>query len=127
LSAIRKVVLVIVLLLGLPWSAAAQTGNGRIGPSNGAIVGAAVGVAAATGVVLYLTLHKSSITGCVRLADGTDTLTDENDKVNYTVVDGGQLKSGDRVKLQGKKRKDKSGNRTFGVRKIKHDYGPCPP
>jgi multidrug efflux pump subunit AcrA (membrane-fusion protein) len=128
LSAIREVVLVAALLLGLAWSATAQTGYGRIGPSNGAIVGAAVGVAAATGVVLYLTLHKPSITGCVRSVDGIDTVTDEKDKGNYTVVDGdSQLKPGDRVKLQGKKRKDKSGNRTFQVKKFKRDYGPCQP
>jgi PDZ domain-containing secreted protein len=114
------------LLSGLPWSATAQTGYGRIGPSNGAIVGAAVGVAAATGVVLYLTPHKPSITGCVRSADGINTVTDEKDKVSYTVVDGAsQLKAGDRVKLQGKKRKDKSGNSTFQVKKIKQNYRPC--
>ncbi len=130
MSATRKVALVVVLLSAITCSASAQTGLngnlGRIGPSNGALVGAAVGVAAVTGVVLYLILHKPSITGCVRSADGTNTVTDENDKVNYTLVDGAsQLKAGDRVKLQGKKRKDKSGNRTFEVKKIKQDYGPC--
>ena len=96
-------------------------------PCSGALVGVAIGVAAVTGVVLYLILHKPSITGCVRSAGGTNTVTDENDKVNYTLVDGAsQLKTGDRVKPQGKK-KDKSGNRTFRVKKIKQDYGPCQP
>lgn len=128
LGATRKIALVVVLLSVITWSASAQTGLGNIGPSKGAIVGAAVGVAAVIGVVLYLTLHKPSITGCVRSVDGINTVTDENDKANYTVVDGAyQLKSGDRVKLQGKKRKDKSGNRTFQVNKFKRDYGPCLP
>ena len=37
------------------------------------------------------------------------------------------LKPGERVKLQGKKKKDKSGHRTFQVNKLKKDYGPCKP
>lgn len=60
-------------------------------------------------------VHHWSITGCVRSADETNTVTDENDKVNYTLVDGAsQLKTGDRVKLQGKKRKISPATALFG-------------
>ena len=55
------------------------------------------------------------------------TLTDDNDKVIYALVAGdSKLNAGERVKLQGKKKKDKSGSRSFQVKKLKKDYGPCP-
>jgi len=105
----------------------AQTGDSQIGPSKGAIIGALVGVAAVTSIILYATLHKSSITGCTRIEGGTNILTDENDKAKYALISGDlQLSSGERLKLQGKKRKDKSGNRTFQVKRVKHAFGPCP-
>jgi hypothetical protein len=83
-------------------------------------------VGAVTGVVLYLALHKTYITGCTQSANDASSMTDEQDKRNYTLVnEGSGLKAGERVKLQGKKKKDKQGNRSFRVTKIKHDYGPC--
>ena len=126
LNAARRVVLVVVFLAVLSFSAAAQTGLGGIGPSKAQVVGAALGLAGVTAVVLYLTLHKPSITGCIRSADGTNTLLDKNDNLDYILIDANsRLKPGQRVKLLGKKKKDKEGNRTFRVKKIKHDYGPC--
>lgn len=123
-----KLALIAILLSALPSPASAQTGLGRIGPSNGEVVGAFAGVAAVTGVVLYLVLRKPSITGCVRSADGTNSLTNEKDKNSYTLVDAGsRLKPGERLTLQGRKKKDKSGKLTFQVKKIKHDYGVCQP
>ncbi len=98
----------------------------KIGPPKGAIIGAIVGVAAVTGVVLYVTLHKPSITGCTVSVNGINSVTDEKDKLNYVLSDQNlKLASGERVKLRGKKRKDKSGNRTFQVKKLKRDYGRC--
>lgn len=104
----------------------AQSGLGQIGPSNAEVAGAAVGLAAVTGVVLYLTLHKTSITGCLRSEEGTNILTNETDKLTYKLVDGPNLNPGERVKLQGKKERDKSGNLSFRVKKLSRDLGPCP-
>lgn len=119
----------VILLAVFSFSASAQTDWGRIaGPSGAQVAGAAVGAGAVIGIVLYLTLHRPSITGCIRSGDGTYTITDQNGQVSYAVVnaDAG-LKPGERVKLQGKKKKDKSGNLTFRMKRIKHDYGPCTP
>jgi hypothetical protein len=128
LNAAHKVVPTVALLAVLSFSAfaSAQTGLGGIGPSGAQVAGAAVGVAAVIGIVLYLTLHKPSITGCIRSGNGTNTLHDQNDNLDYILVDATSgLKPGERVKLLGKKKKDKEGNVTFRVKKLKHDYGPC--
>jgi hypothetical protein len=126
---IGKVALATVLLLAITIPAPAQIkiDLGHIGPSNAEIVGAAVGLAAVSGVVLYLTLHKTTITGCLKSADGTNllTLTSEADSLTYQLIDGPRLNPGERVKIQGKKKKDKTGNRSFRVKKLNHDYGPC--
>jgi hypothetical protein len=119
----RKVVLGTVLLAVISVSASAQT---DWGPSGAQVAGAAVGAGAVIGVVLYLTLHRPSITGCIRSADSTYTVTDQNGQLSYTVVNATTgLKPGERVKLQGKKKKDKSGNLSFRMNKITHDYGSC--
>ena len=124
----RKIVLIVALLAVFSFSASAQTVWGFPGPSGAQVAGAAVGTGAVIGIVLYLTLHRPSITGCVRSADSTYTITDQNGHLSYTVVNADTgLKTGERVKLQGKKKKDKSGNLTFRMKKIKHDYGPCTP
>ncbi len=98
---------------------------GHIGPSNAEVVGAAVGLAAVTGLVLYLTLHKTTITGCLRSVEGTNTLTNEADGLTYKLADGPRLNPGERAKIQGKKKKDKTGNRSFRVKKLNRDFGPC--
>jgi hypothetical protein len=117
----------VALLAVFSFSASAQTDWGRIGgPSGAQVAGAAVGAGAVIGIVLYLTLHRPSITGCIRAVDSTYTITDQNGQLSYTIVNAATgLKPGERVKLQGKKKKDKSGNLTFRMNKIKHDYGPC--
>jgi hypothetical protein len=129
----RKVVLVVASLVILRCSVAAQSDilfppDFKIGPPKAAIIGAIVGVAAVTGVVLYVTLHKPSITGCTLSANGINSVTDEKDKLNYVLSDQNlKLAAGERVKLRGKKRKDKSGNLIFQVKKVKRDYGLCQP
>src|ERR1700746_1135517 len=120
----RSAVLVVVLLAVSSFSVSAQTGLGNIGPSGAQVAGAIVGVAAVTGVVLYLALHRPSITGCIRSVNGANSLLDANDNTEYALVGANlDLKPGERVKLQGKKKKDESGNRTFQGRKLKKDYG----
>jgi len=100
--------------------------NFNVGPPRSAIVGAAIGVVAVTGVVLYVTLHKPSITGCTQSVGGLNSLTDEKDKLTYIVSDKtSEFKAGERVKLLGRKHKNKEGAPTFEVKKIKQYYGPC--
>ena len=127
MNLICKVALAIVLLLAItiPAPAQAKIDLGHIGPSNAEIVGAAVGLAAVSGVVLYLTLHKTTITGCLRSVEGTNILTNEADNLTYQLVDGPRLNPGERVKIQGKKKKDKTVNFSFRVKKLKRDFGRC--
>jgi hypothetical protein len=128
LNSAHKLLLVVALLAVFSRSSSAQTGLGGIGPSGAQVAGAAIGVAAVTVLVLYVTLHKPSITGCVQSANGTTTLTDKKNNFSYTLVNtNAEIKPGKRVKLLGRKKKDKEGNLTFRVKKIKHDYGPCQP
>lgn len=128
MNAIYKDAFVITLMLLLSFSATAQSGfDLKIGPPKGAIIGAAVGVGAGvTVVVLYFALRNPVITGCVQSTNGTSSLTDDKDHVSYVLVDErSELKAGQRVKLQGKKKKDKQGKISFRVAKIKKDYGAC--
>jgi hypothetical protein len=129
LNSALKIVAAVILIAIVSFPAAAQTNWGHIGPTNAQIVGIAVGAGAAiavTGIVLYAALHKQSVTGCVRTAGGTTNLTDSKNNHSYILIDGNsQLKTGERVRLEGKKKKDKFGNLTFQVKKIKQDYGVC--
>ena len=122
----HKSVLVLTLLALFSRSSGAQTGLGNIGPSGAQVAGAAIGVAAVTALVLYVTLHKPSITGCVHSANGTTSLTDKKNNLSYTLVNtNAEIKPGEQVKLLGKKKKDTEGHLSFRVKKVKQDYGPC--
>jgi hypothetical protein len=125
LTSVHKLPLVVLLLLFFSRSSSGQTGLGGIGPTGAQVAGAAVGVAAVTVVVLYVTLHKPSITGCVQSANGTNSLTDNKNNLTYTLVTNAEIKPGEQLKLSGKKKKDKDGHLSFRVKKVKQDYGPC--
>ena len=125
LRSAHKFALAVALLIFSSGSSSAQTGLGRIGPTGSQVAGAAVGVAAVTVAVLYLTLHRPSITGCVQSANGTNSLTDRKKNLTYTLVTNAEFKPGEQVKLSGKKTKDKDGHLSFRVKKVKRDYGPC--
>ena len=125
MTSVHKLPLVVLLLLFFSRSSSGQTGLGGIGPTGAQVAGAAVGVAAVTVVVLYVTLHKPSITGCVQSANGTNSLTDNKNNLTYTLVTNAEIKPGEQVKLLGKKKKDKDGHLSFRVKKVKQDYGPC--
>ena len=126
MKSVHKLVLVLTLLALFSRSSGAQTGFGRIGPSGAQVAGAAIGVAAVTGAILYVTLHKPSITGCVQSANGTTSLIDQKNNLNYTlVITNTEIKPGEQVKLLGKNKKEKDGRLSFRVKKVKQDYGPC--
>jgi hypothetical protein len=105
--------------------------TGSIGPSNGEIIGIAVGIGvgiAAIGVGVYFAVkHNHSVTGCARsTADGI-TLTTESDKQTYALTgDVAGIKPGNRVRVSGKKSKPKSaGTAQFLVEKVSKDFGAC--
>jgi hypothetical protein len=83
-------------------------------------------VAGTTGLILYLTLHKPTITGCVQSIGGKSSLLDEKHKRTYALTgDHLNLKLGRRMKLKGKKIKARDGDSTFLVKRVDHDYGGC--
>jgi hypothetical protein len=105
--------------------------TGGIGPSNGQIVGVAVGIAAAgaaIGVGVYFAVkHNRAMTGCARSGADGITLTSESDKQTYTLTgEVAAIKSGNRVRVSGKKRKEKSaGTQQLLVENVSRDLGPC--
>jgi hypothetical protein len=125
-------ILIVVLSVALATPARAQSG-GKIGPSNGTIVGAIVGVAAALVVVAVVAIHysrKRAITGCVNSAGSGMTVTDEKDKQIYTLSGNTtSIKPGDRMKLQGKKVKSKGADKTlvWEAKAVTKDFGVCQP
>jgi hypothetical protein len=85
-----------------------------------------IGVTALITVGIVLAVkHHPSLKGCA--AGGPDglTLTDADGKHFLLVGDIAELKSGDRVKVSGKKTKKSDTTQKFIVEKAK-DYGPCP-
>jgi PDZ domain-containing secreted protein len=127
LNVTYKVAFVIALMLGISFPVSAQSQKLQFPSYKGAVIGAAVGVGAGVAVlVLYLTLRNPAITGCMQSADGAFSLTDDKDHLSYALVDETSgLKAGERVKLKGKKKKDKQGKLSFHVTKVKKDYGSC--
>jgi hypothetical protein len=124
-------VLIVVLCAALATPARAQTGGKIV--SNGTIAGVIVGVAAAMAVVIILTVHyskKRAITGCVTSAGSGMTITDEKDRQIYSLSGDTQgIKSGDRMKLQGKKVKSKGDDKTlvWEAKAVSKDSGVCQP
>jgi hypothetical protein len=125
LSAIALCISFFVLI---PRPANAQTGG--IGPTKGQVVGiivAIVAVGVAIGVAVTLGVHHHpSITGCATANGDSLTLLSEDDRQTYALSgDIAAIKPGDRVRLSGKKRTDRSGNHSFEVLKVSKDYGAC--
>jgi hypothetical protein len=122
-----RFVMTFALLVGMPVASHAQFPQiGPIGPSGAQVAGAIAGVAGVTSLILYLALRKPTVVGCVHPADGSSSLTDEKDKRSYVLVgDPLNLKAGERVKLKGKKIRNKDGSFRFRVKKVDKNYGAC--
>ena len=94
--------------------------------NTGKAVGIGVGAAAAGAGLLYLALHKSSVTGCVQPAEDGLHFVDEKQNTSYALVTGDVLlKAGQRVQLRGSKAKNTSGVQTFTAKKLVKDLGTC--
>ena len=86
-------------------------------------VGIVVGAVAVGGLVVYFVIPKQkTIEGCVESASGTN----EKDHRPYELIsDTVVIRPGQRLKLKGKKRKDKSGAWQLRVKKFVRDDGAC--
>ncbi len=101
-------------------------------PSNGEIVGASIGIVAAVGAVgvgtaIAVNHAHHRLQGCVSTGPDGLQLTRDSDKKTFSLV-GADVKSGQRVKLHGtkkKKGKGNPGNQEFVVDKVTKDLGPC--
>jgi hypothetical protein len=131
LISFRSCVLFSIALALLPFPlsrpATAQSDFNVCAGCKAAIYGAAVGVAAAVGVGVYL-IHRShtSLTGCVQQTDHGLSLT-AKDGNNYELVNApNEVKAQERLSLRGHKIKAASG-RTFRVDHVSKDHGACSP
>jgi hypothetical protein len=101
----------------------------QIGPTGAQVAGAVIGAAVVIGVIVYLAVPKqTTIEGCVTSSDGTPQIINERDHKSYLLLsDQFAIAPGQRMKLKGKKGKDKSGVRPLRVKKILKDEGTCTP
>lgn len=107
--------------------------NQTIGPSNGELVGAAVGIGAVIAIAIIVPVEISRshhlVTGCVMTAAGGLELRTSEGKTYSLEGDAASIKIGDKVKVHGskiKKSKDSTGPGVFRVETLTRDYGPCP-
>jgi hypothetical protein len=107
--------------------------SGSIGPSNGELIGAAVGIGAVVAVAIIVPVEISHshhfVTGCVITAPNGLELQTSDAKTYSLEGDAASIKVGDKVKLHGtkiKKTTDSTGPDVFKVEKLNRNYGPCP-
>jgi hypothetical protein len=93
-----------------------------------------VAVSAALVVITVVIVHESrkkrTVTGCVISGANGMSVTDEKDKRIYALSGNtADIKTGDRVTLQGKNAKPKGANATLAWEVIKEtkDFGACQP
>jgi hypothetical protein len=116
-----------------PSSCNSSTPPPNIGPSTGEIAGVIAGTGAviAVGTIAIVEVHKSHhlITGCVTVSPDGINVHNEGDQKIYALTGiKADVKVGDRVKVQGnkkKRQKDSAGDEEFEVIKVSKDYGPC--
>lgn len=102
-------------------------GSFDIGPSKAQVAGVVIGIAAvgaAIGVGTYFAVqHSHHLTGCVTTApDGVQLVSDSDQKIYSLIGDVAGIKSGNRVRVSGKK---KHSTRMFLVEKVSKDFGSC--
>ena len=94
---------------------------------HGKAIGIGVGAAAAGVGAVYLMTHRASrVSGCVETADDGLHLTDDRTKRTLALVPGTtDIKSGERVELKGKIKKNAAGDQSFLVKTVAKDLGEC--
>jgi hypothetical protein len=102
-----------------------------IGATHGQIAGAVAGIAAGgalVGVLAYVAVkHSHTVTGCTQSGQNGLLLTSDSDKKTYLLVgEVTGIKGGERVRVSGKKGKEKSADPPeLLVEKVTRDLGPC--
>ena len=97
----------------------------------GKLVGITVGLAAigaGIGIGVYVAVHHNhTLTGCTSSGAGGLLLQSHGDRQTYAIVgEISAIKPGDRVRVSGKKSKQKGvGPRQFLVEKLDKDFGAC--
>jgi len=105
--------------------------SGGIGPSGAQVAGAIAGIAGAGALIGFLAYvavkHSHAVTGCALSVNDGLQLTSESDKKTYILIGTvAEIKPGNRVRVSGKKGKEKSGGTPqFVVLKVSRDFGPC--
>jgi hypothetical protein len=94
--------------------------------------GIAVVSTAVVVVVILLVIHykhkKSSVTGCVISGANGMSLKDEKDRRTYALSgDTAAIKLGDRMTLEGQRRKESGAKFIFESKTVSRDFGPCRP
>jgi hypothetical protein len=129
ISPLQKKLTAIVLCISF-FVFAPRHAKAQVAPSAAQAVGifaviAAVGAGIAVGIMVAVR-HHPSITGCAAANGDSLTLLSEDDRQSYALSgDIAAIKAGDRVRLSGKKKSDRSGNHMFEVLTFRKDYGPC--
>ena len=121
----NRIVWAVLALCVVPAAAEGEiVSNGQI--AGGVAVIAAVGVGIGIGVYFAVN-HGHSIAGCAHSGQDGLQLTTESDKQTYTLTgDVAAVKPGNRVRLSGKKKTDKTtGIHQFQVEKVSKDFGSC--
>jgi len=107
--------------------------TGSIGPSNGEVIAAAVGVVAAVGVTTAVVIEVEhshhNIKGCTfNSPDGLEIEDAGTHKKFMLTGATSNLREGNLVRIHGslaKKQKDSATNRVFVVQNVKKTYGAC--
>jgi hypothetical protein len=113
-------------------SGSCNTSNERIGPSEGEVVGVAVGAAAVVAAVIIIPIeinkHNHTLKGCVlNTPDGLELHTTEN-KTYSLAGTTADIAPGNTLRLHGKHEKHEKntpGSQVFLVQKMQKNYGPC--
>jgi hypothetical protein len=130
---IALAVLAVLFCSGASSPTGCQTNSQPIGPSEGEVVGAAVGIVAvvATVVIVAVEVNHShhTLRGCVAAGPNGLELRTSDAKTYVLEGDAAGIKVGDTVKLHGskiKKTRNSTGDQVFKVQSMKKDFGPCP-
>ena len=112
--------------MGTPTSSGTYSPAGR-SYGHGAAIGAGVGAAAIGAGAVYLMTHRASkVSGCVETTDDGLNLIDDRTKKTLMLVPGkADVKAGDRVELEGKFKKNATGDQRFLVKTVAKDFGEC--
>ena len=133
-SVLRLMCFGIILLIST--AAYAQYGTGVPGGgstapsySHGKAIGIGVGAAAlAVGAVYLITHHQSKVTGCVRMGDDGIYLNEDKTGHILAIAPGdADVRTGERLQLKGRMKKNATGGETFFAKTVAKDLGSCAP